>query len=106
MVNFGALQMLGSSATPQWSAIGIDLVDARFWLSVVVMLLGGAFGGVSYELLLRGRVKRRSSAPDSYSGCTSGAQRSAGQSSCLTSERPRTERGTTALCRIESSTLR
>jgi uncharacterized protein len=57
MVTFGALQMLGSSATPQWSAIAIDLVDARFRLTIVVMLLGGAFGGVSYELLLRGRVK-------------------------------------------------
>jgi hypothetical protein len=54
IVTFGALQMLGSSATPQWSTIGIDLVDARFWLTIVVMLLGGAFGGVSYELLLRG----------------------------------------------------
>jgi hypothetical protein len=54
VVTFGAWQMLGSSATPQWSAIGADLVDGRFWLTVVVMLLGGAFGGVSYELLLRG----------------------------------------------------
>ena len=54
IVTFGALQLMGSSATPQWSAIADDLLSGRFWLTVLVMLIGGAFGGISYELLLRG----------------------------------------------------
>src|SRR5207237_8382521 len=54
LVGFGALQMLGSGATPQWSGITDDFLSPRFWLTIVIMLLGGAFGGMAYELLLRG----------------------------------------------------
>ena len=54
IVTFGALQLMGSSAAPQWAGIADDFLSPHFWLVVVVMLLGGAFGGISYELLLRG----------------------------------------------------
>jgi hypothetical protein len=54
IVTFGALQLMGSAATPQWLGIADDFLSPRFWLTIVVMLVGGAFGGISYELLLRG----------------------------------------------------
>jgi hypothetical protein len=54
IVTFGALQLMGASATLQWPAIASDFLSLTFWLTVVVMLCGGAFGGISYELLLRG----------------------------------------------------
>jgi hypothetical protein len=44
--------MFGAS-TPPWPGITDDFMSLRFWLTIAVMLLGGAFGGVSYELLLR-----------------------------------------------------
>lgn len=53
LVTFGAMHMFGSSATPQAPTVTDDFMSVRFWLTIVVMLLGGAFGGVSYELLLR-----------------------------------------------------
>jgi hypothetical protein len=53
LVTFGALQLLGSPQPVQWTGVANDLVDGRFWLTLVVMALAGAFGGVAYELLLR-----------------------------------------------------
>src|SRR4051794_13609840 len=52
-VTFGALQVLGASQAPQWSAIADDFLNLRFWLTLSIVLMAGAFGGVSYELLLR-----------------------------------------------------
>ena len=54
LVGFGALQMLGTGAAPQWSGIVDDFLSPRFWLTILIMLVGGAFGGMAYELLLRG----------------------------------------------------
>jgi hypothetical protein len=54
VLTFGALQLLGSSQAPQWSAISDDFFNPRFWVTLVVLLVSGAFGGVSYELLRRG----------------------------------------------------
>jgi hypothetical protein len=45
--------MFSSAATPQWPAIGDDFMSLRFWLTIFVVLIAGAFGGISYELLLR-----------------------------------------------------
>jgi hypothetical protein len=45
--------MLGSGQTPQWNAIADDFMNARFWLTLVILMISGAFGGVAYELLLR-----------------------------------------------------
>src|SRR5690242_11014897 len=53
LVTFGAMQMFGSSGTRQPPTVTDDFMSPRFWLTIVVVLLGGAFGGVSYELLLR-----------------------------------------------------
>jgi hypothetical protein len=53
LVTFGALQMLGSGQAPQWQAISDDFLNPRFWLTLVVLLASGAFGGIAYELLLR-----------------------------------------------------
>jgi hypothetical protein len=53
VLTFGALQLLGSSQTSQWSGIADDFMNPRFWFSLVIVLLCGAFGGVAYELLLR-----------------------------------------------------
>jgi hypothetical protein len=53
IVTFGALQLLGSSQVPRWPAVADEFADPRFWLTIVIMLLAGAFGGVAYELLLR-----------------------------------------------------
>jgi hypothetical protein len=67
IVTFGALQLLGASQSPRWTGIGDELGDPRTWLTLVLMLIAGAFGGVAYELLLRKgaielphRVTRRS----------------------------------------------
>jgi hypothetical protein len=54
LVTFGALQMLGSAQTPQWPALADDFLNLHFWLTMLVVFVGGAFGGISYELLLRG----------------------------------------------------
>jgi hypothetical protein len=54
LLTFGALQLLGSNQSPQWPAVADDLLNPRFWLTLAVLLLSGAFGGVAYELLLRG----------------------------------------------------
>ncbi len=54
LLTFGALQLLGTSQAPQWSAISDDFLNPRFWFTLLVLLVSGAFGGVSYELLRRG----------------------------------------------------
>jgi hypothetical protein len=54
VLTFGALQLLGSSQPTPWSGIADDFLNLRFWFSLTVVLLCGAFGGVAYELLLRG----------------------------------------------------
>ena len=54
MLTIGALQLLGGPQTPQWSSIADDFFSPRFWFTLLVLLISGAFGGVSYELLLRG----------------------------------------------------
>jgi hypothetical protein len=48
------VQYLGASQSTPWPAIGGDFLDVQFWLTIVIVALAGAFGGVSYELLLRG----------------------------------------------------
>src|SRR5579864_7407260 len=48
--------MLGSTSAPQWSGIADDFLSPHFWLTIVVMIIGGAIGGVAYEVLLRGGV--------------------------------------------------
>jgi hypothetical protein len=45
--------MFSSSSTSQWPGITDDFLSVHFWLTILVMVLGGAFGGVSYELMLR-----------------------------------------------------
>jgi hypothetical protein len=52
-VTFGALQLLGSSQVAAWPAVADDFMSLRFWLILAVVLIAGAFGGISYELLLR-----------------------------------------------------
>jgi len=55
VLTFGALQLLGSTQTPhQWAAFADDFLNMHFWFAMLVVLLSGAFGGVSYELLRRG----------------------------------------------------
>ena len=54
VLTFGALQLLGSGQTSQWSGITDDFMNLRFWFSLMIVLLCGAFGGIAYELLLRG----------------------------------------------------
>jgi hypothetical protein len=53
IVTFGALQMFGTPQPSQWSEIADAFMNVHFWLTVAVILVGGGFGGVSYELLLR-----------------------------------------------------
>ena len=53
IVTFGALQLLGSGQPRHWSGLADDFEMPRFWLTVIVMVLAGAFGGIAYELLLR-----------------------------------------------------
>jgi hypothetical protein len=53
IVTFGALQMFGASSAAQWPDVADQFMNLRFWLTILVILLCGAFGGVSYELLLR-----------------------------------------------------
>jgi hypothetical protein len=52
-VTFGALQLLGSSQTPQWTKVADELAAPASWLTLIVLMLAGAFGGIAYELLLR-----------------------------------------------------
>ncbi|HEY3058127.1 MAG TPA: hypothetical protein VGL99_04040 [Chloroflexota bacterium] len=54
VLTFGALQVLGSSQTPQWNGIADDFLNLRFWFTLAVLVMSGAFGGIAYELLLRG----------------------------------------------------
>ena len=54
IATLGAVQMLGASQTTPWPTIGANFVDVQFWLTIFIVALAGAFGGVSYELLLRG----------------------------------------------------
>jgi hypothetical protein len=54
IATIGAVQYLGASQTTPWPTIGGDFLDLQFWLTIVIVALAGAFGGVSYELLLRG----------------------------------------------------
>jgi hypothetical protein len=54
VARFTAVQMLAASQTTPWSTIGGDFLDVQFWLTVFIVALAGAFGGASYELLLRG----------------------------------------------------
>jgi len=54
VLTFGALQLLGSSQSPQWSSIADDFMSPRFWFALTILMICGAFGGVAYELLLRG----------------------------------------------------
>jgi hypothetical protein len=53
IVTFGALQLLGPHQPGQWSMHADEFSSLRFWLTLSVMLLAGAFGGIAYELLLR-----------------------------------------------------
>jgi hypothetical protein len=53
IVTFGALQLLGSGQPRHWSGLADDFEMPRFWMTVIVMVLAGAFGGIAYELLLR-----------------------------------------------------
>ena len=71
LVGFGALQMLGTGAAPQWSGIVDDFLSPRFWLTILIMLVGGAFGGMAYELLLRGGA--RSPSPERRGRCVPGS---------------------------------
>jgi hypothetical protein len=50
----GALQLLSASQVPQWSAVAAEFVTPGFWLTVLMLVISGALGGVAYELLLRG----------------------------------------------------
>ncbi len=54
IATLGAVQLFGASQTAPWSKINGDFLDVQFWLAIVIFALAGAFGGVSYELLLRG----------------------------------------------------
>jgi hypothetical protein len=54
VLTFGALQLLNSSQTPQWSGIADDFQSLRFWFTLSIVLICGAFGGSAYEVLLRG----------------------------------------------------
>jgi hypothetical protein len=54
VLTFGALQLLGASQTPQWSGIADDFQSLRFWFTLSIVLICGGFGGIAYELLLRG----------------------------------------------------
>src|SRR3979411_3048274 len=54
IATLGAVQLFGASQTAPWSKINGDFLEVQFWLAIVIVALAGAFGGVSYELLLRG----------------------------------------------------
>ncbi len=54
VLTFGALQLLGSTQSPQWGAISDDFLNPRFWFTLAILVMSGAFGGIAYELLLRG----------------------------------------------------
>jgi hypothetical protein len=51
LLTLGAIQFMHSSAA-DWAAVASGFLDPRFWFTLGVMLLFGAFGGISYELLL------------------------------------------------------
>jgi hypothetical protein len=54
VLTFGALQLLGTSQPTQWATITTDFLDLHFWFTLWVMMMCGSFGGIAYELLLRG----------------------------------------------------
>jgi hypothetical protein len=55
VMTFGALQLLGSSHPATWSTgISDEFMNLRFWFALIVVFACGAFGGIAYELLLRG----------------------------------------------------
>jgi hypothetical protein len=51
---FGALQLLGASQVPQWPSVAADFASPGLWVTILALVVAGAFGGVAYELLLRG----------------------------------------------------
>jgi len=51
---FGALQLLSASQVPQWPSVAADFGTSGLWVTVLALMICGAFGGVAYELLLRG----------------------------------------------------
>ena len=53
IVTFCALQLLGTGQAVHWSTHADEFSNLRFWLTLGVMLVAGAFGGIAYELLLR-----------------------------------------------------
>ena len=50
---FGALQLLSASQVPQWPSVAAEFGSPGLWLTILALLISGAFGGVAYELLLR-----------------------------------------------------
>jgi len=57
ILTLGAIQFMHPSPA-DWEAVAAGFLDPRFWFTLAVVLLFGAFGGVSYELLLlRGTVE-------------------------------------------------
>jgi hypothetical protein len=54
IVTLGALHVLGNAQPPHWSVQANEFLTLAFWLTILVALAGGAFGGISYEVLLRG----------------------------------------------------
>jgi hypothetical protein len=51
ILTLGAIQFMHPSAA-DWEAVAAGFLDSRFWFALGVVLLFGAFGGISYELLL------------------------------------------------------
>jgi|SRR5579859_4902449 len=51
LLTLGAIQFIHPSAA-DWAAVAAGFLDPQFWFTLAVMFVFGAFGGVSYELLL------------------------------------------------------
>jgi hypothetical protein len=51
ILTLGAIQFMHPSPA-DWEAVAVGFLDPRFWFTLGIVLLFGAFGGVSYELLL------------------------------------------------------
>src|SRR5579859_2333979 len=51
ILTLGAIQFMHPSAA-DWDAVATGFLDPRFWFTLGIVLLFGAFGGISYELLL------------------------------------------------------
>lgn len=47
------MQLFGSTSTPHFADVTGDFLSPTFWVTILVVALGGAFGGISYELMLR-----------------------------------------------------